>query len=482
MKQYHQHYINGQWQSPYGEQLCEVINPATGTAAGTIVLANPQDVDRAVASAKQAFAGYSQTTTAERVELFESIVAVYTARIDDIAAAITEEMGAPYQFLSQPMQANAGLGHLSNMLEEIKTFPFEQEKITGNGQVNHIVREPVGVCALITPWNWPINQIACKVAPALAAGCTMVLKPSEVAPFSAHVFAEIMHEAGVPAGVFNLIDGNGEIAGTALTSHPDIDMISFTGSTRAGKAIAHVAAEGIKGIALELGGKSANIILDDCDLSEAVTAGVLQMMHNTGQTCTAPSRMLVPASRLQEVEQIAAAACQQVIAGDPLQAATTLGPLASPMQYEKVTGLIQQGIDEGAKLIAGGTTKPQNLEPTLKQGYYVQPTVFSGVSNDMTIAREEIFGPVLSILPYDTEEDAIAIANDSDYGLAAYVSSADPVRARNVARRLHAGQVKINGASGDFSLPFGGYKQSGIGREWGVWGLEEYLETKALIG
>ena len=478
MKEYHQHYIDGQWQQPDSDQRCEVINPATGKPAGTIILANPQDVDKAVASARQAFSRYSKSSVAERVELFESIIAVYSKRIDDVAAAITEEMGAPYQFLSQPAQAGAGLGHLSNMLKEIQNFPFEQEKITGKGQLNRIVREPVGVCALITPWNWPINQIACKVAPALAAGCTMVLKPSEVAPFSAHVFAEIMHEAGVPAGVFNLIDGNGEIAGTALTSHPDIDMISFTGSTRAGKAIAHVAAESVKGIALELGGKSANILLDDCDFEAAVTAGVLQMMHNSGQTCTAPSRMLVPADRLQEVEAIAAAACEKVIAGDPLDEATTMGPLASPMQYEKVTGLIQRGIDEGAKLLTGGVEKPEGLE----QGCYAQPTVFSAVSNDMTIAREEIFGPVLAILPYRDEEEAIAIANDSDYGLAGYVSSGDPERARKVARRLQAGQVKVNGAAGDFSLPFGGYKQSGIGREWGVWGLEEFLETKALIG
>lgn len=478
MREYHQHYINGQWQTPDSAELCEVINPASGQVAGTIMLASASDVDRAVASAKQAFASYSTTSVAERVELFESIIAAYTKRIDDVAAAITEEMGAPYHFLSQSMQSRSGLGHLSNMLEEIQRFPFEQEKITGKGQVNHIVREAVGVCALITPWNWPINQIACKVAPALAAGCTMVLKPSEVAPFSAHVFAEIMDEAGVPAGVFNLIDGNGETAGSALTAHPDIDMISFTGSTRAGKAIAHAAAEQVKGIALELGGKSANILLDDCDMQSAVTAGVLQMMHNTGQTCTAPSRMLVPADRLEEVEAIAKAACQQVIAGDPMNAETTMGPLASPMQYEKVTGLIQRGIDEGAKLLSGGTEKPSGLE----QGCYVQPTVFSGVSNDMTIAREEIFGPVLSILPYKDEEDAIAIANDSDYGLAGYVSSADPDRARRVARRLQAGQVKVNGAAGDFSLPFGGYKQSGIGREWGVWGLEEFLETKALIG
>lgn len=478
MKQYHQHYIDGEWLQPFADQLCEVINPATGLAAGTIVLANPQDVDRAVASAKKAFVSYSQSSIAERIELFESIIAAYSKRIDDVASAITEEMGAPYAFLSQPMQAQAGLGHLTNMLEVIQSFPFEQQKPASNGQVNCIVREAVGVCALITPWNWPMNQITCKVAPALAAGCTMVLKPSEVAPFSAHVFAEIMAEAGVPNGVFNLIDGNGEIAGTALTSHPDIDMISFTGSTRAGKAIAHVAAESVKGIALELGGKSANIILDDCDMAEAVTAGVLQMMHNSGQTCTAPSRMLVPADRLAEVEAIATAACQQIVAGDPWLESTTLGPLASPLQYERVNGLIQQGIDEGAKLVAGGTGRPAGLE----QGCFVRPTVFSAVTNDMKIAREEIFGPVLTILPYQNEEDAIAIANDSDYGLAAYVSSSDPDRARRVARRLQAGQVKINGASGDYSLPFGGYKQSGTGREWGVWGLEEYLETKALIG
>ncbi len=478
MKQYHQHYIDGQWMQPSGDQICEVINPASGQVAGSILFADTQDVDRAVASAKQALISYSQSSVEERIAIFESLIAVYTARIDDMAAAITEEMGAPYAFLAQPAQATAGLAHLSNMLEVLREFPFEQERKSASGQINRIVREPVGVCALITPWNWPMNQIACKVAPALAAGCTMVLKPSEVAPFSAHVFAEIMHEAGVPAGVFNLIDGNGAVAGSALTAHPDIDMISFTGSTRAGKAIAHVAADSVKGLALELGGKSANIILDDCDLSSAVTAGVLQMMHNTGQTCTAPSRMLVPANRLAEVEAIAAAACAQVVPGDPLDAATTMGPLASPMQFEKVNSLINAGVKEGAKLIAGGAERPDGISA----GCYVKPTVFSGVTNDMTIAREEIFGPVLSILTYQDEEEAIAIANDSDYGLAAYVSSADPERARKIARRLQAGQVKINGAAGDFSLPFGGYKQSGIGREWGAWGLEEYLETKALIG
>ena len=478
MRQCNQHYINGEWIKPFSERHFEVINPATEQSAGSIILANTDDVNRAVTAAKEAFPSYSLSSIDERIAMFEAILAAYSARVDDIAAAITTEMGAPYAFLAKPQQAPTGAGHFATMLEVLKTFAFETDQVSAQGNTNKVVREAIGVCALITPWNWPVNQIACKVAPALAAGCTMVLKPSEVSPFSAHIFAEVMAEAGVPAGVFNLIDGDGAEAGQALTSHPDIDMISFTGSTRAGKAISHAAAEGIKSVALELGGKSANILLEDCDFPQEVTRGVLQMMHNSGQTCTAPSRMLVPASRLAEVEAIACAACEQVVLGDPLNDKTTLGPLSSPMQYKKVTALIQTGIDEGAKLISGGPERPADIDA----GCYVSPTVFSQVSNDMTIAREEIFGPVLSILPYADEAEAISIANDTDYGLAAYISSSDPERARAIARQLRAGMVKINGAAGDLHLPFGGYKQSGIGREWGAWGLDEYLETKAVIG
>ncbi len=478
MRDYNQHYINGSWKTPFSSLSCDVINPANEEVAGRIILANEQDVNRAVESAKAAFTSYSISTVAERVEILQAIVTAYSKRIDDVAMAITEEMGAPYTTLSQPMQAQAGLGHFVTMIEAIQAFPFEQEVPNSQGQMNRIVRESVGVCALITPWNWPVNQIACKVAPALAAGCTMVLKPSEIAPFSAHVFAEIIAEAGLPKGVFNLIDGSGAEAGATLTAHPDIDMISFTGSTRAGIAIGHVAAEGIKGLALELGGKSANVLLDDCDFPSQVTGGVLMMMHNTGQTCTAPSRMLVPRDKLAEVEELAKAACKQIVLGDPMDPETTVGPLSSPVQFDKVKKLIQVGIDEGAKLITGGVERPTDLA----KGCFVQPTVFSNVNNDMTVAREEIFGPVLCILPYDDEADAIKIANDTVYGLAASVSSGDPERARKVGRQLRAGQVKINGASGDYSLPFGGYKQSGIGREWGSWGLEEFLEVKALIG
>ncbi len=478
MREYHQHYVDGRWVAPFGDAICQVANPASGEPAGSVVLADGRDVNRAVAAAVGAQAMLANSSVAERREWLEAIVARYSERIDDVAEAITDEMGAPLEKLSKTAQATAGLAHFSQMLKTLETFDFAVPVTDAQGNTHQVLREPVGVCALITPWNWPLNQIACKVAPALAAGCAMVLKPSEVAPLSAHVFAEIVDAAGLPAGVFNMIDGNGAEAGTALTSHPDVRMISFTGSTRAGKAIGQVAAQAVKGLSLELGGKSANILLDDCNFAEAVPAGVHQMMSNTGQTCTAPSRMLVPRERLAEVEALAADAARSVAVGDPRDADSRVGPLASAAQHEKVRTLIQRGIDEGAKLVAGGAEPPAGLE----RGYFVQPTVFSDVDNTMTVAREEIFGPVLSILPYDSEQQAIDIANDSDYGLAAYVQSGDLERARRVARQLQAGQVRINSAAGDFSLPFGGYKQSGTGREWGQWGLEEFLEVKAVIG
>ena len=477
MKDYRQHYVDGAWQKPLGDTLHEVINPANGEAIGRVTLGSTADVDRAVAAAKRAFPSYSRSSVAERRELLQAIISIYAERIDELALTITQEMGAPYAALSQPAQAQVGLAHLRKMEKVLAEFSFDWV-LQGEISEHRIVRDAIGVCALITPWNWPLNQIACKVAPALAAGCTMVLKPSEVAPISAHVFADIMDRAGVPAGVFNLIDGAGEVAGAALTAHRDIDMISFTGSTRAGKAISHVAADSVKSLALELGGKSANILLQDCDWPAAVNSAVLLMMRNSGQSCNAPSRLLVPRARLAEVEQLAAAACQQLVVGDPLSAATTLGPLSSREQYDKVVQYIETGLAEGAKLVVGGAAKPDGLSC----GDYVVPTVFSEVDNNMSIAREEIFGPVLSIIPYDSEEDAIAIANDSDYGLAAYVSGSDRERAYRVAQQLRAGQIKINDAAPDVALPFGGYKQSGSGREWGAWGLEEFLEIKSISG
>ena len=473
MYEFHKHYVNGQWVEPFGSGRVEVQNPATEASSGSIVLGNEQDVDRAVAAAVEAFPAFSRATLAERKELLAAIVAAYDRRIDDIAQAVTAEMGAPLEAISRPMQAPVGLAHFAKMLEVMESFEFEQ----GMGD-SRIVREPVGVCALITPWNWPVNQIACKVAPALAAGCTMVLKPSEIAPLSAHIVTEILHEAGVPAGVYNMIDGDGPGVGSALTSHHSIDMVSFTGSTRAGRAISHAAADTVKRVALELGGKSPNIILDDCDFTDAVAGGVRHMMNNAGQSCNAPSRMLVPADRLDEAAGIASEVCDDFVVGDPLDASTTMGPSTNPQQYEKVQALIQAGIDEGATLACGGVGRPDGVD----KGFFNRPTVFSGVNNSMRIAREEIFGPVLCILPYTSEAEAIEIANDTDYGLASYVSSGDMDRARKVARQLRTGNVHINGAHGGHSMPFGGYKQSGIGREWGAFGLEEFLEIKSVHG
>ncbi len=464
-------YVNGEWVEPQGRKTLEVINPATEAPCATISLGNAEDVDAATRAARAAFDSYAATSREERLELLQNIVEAYQARYADLAAAITEEMGAPTK-LAQQAQAATGLGHFQGMIAILKDFPFE-----GVHESYNILREPVGVVGLITPWNWPINQISCKVAPALAAGCTMVLKPSEVAPISAYIFSEIMDAAGVPKGVFNLVNGTGPDVGAALSSHPEIDMVSFTGSTRAGVEVAKNAAPTVKRVAQELGGKSANIILDDANFQKAVAGGVIACMGNSGQSCNAPTRMLVPEARMEEAIAIAKAAVEKVRPGNPSDEATGIGPVVSELQWNKIQGLIEKGVEEGAEIIAGGPGKPEGLE----QGYYVKPTIFANVRNNMTIAREEIFGPVLSILPYKDEDDAVAIANDTPYGLAAYVSSGDEAHALKVARRLRAGSVHLNGAGVNFMAPFGGYKMSGNGREWGVLGLEEFLETKAVL-
>jgi aldehyde dehydrogenase (NAD+) len=396
----------------------------------------------------------------------------YQARLDDLAETISAEMGAP-MWLAKAAQAPSGLAHLAQALEVLRSYTFVENKGT-----TRILREPVGVCGFITPWNWPVNQIMCKVAPALAAGCTMVLKPSEVAPLSGIVVAEILDAAGVPPGVFNLVNGDGPTVGTAISSHPGIDMVSFTGSTRAGVQVAKTAADTVKRVAQELGGKSANIILDDADLQRAVQGGVRTCFTNSGQSCNAPTRMLVPRARHAEAVAIAKAAAEGVKVGSPKTDGTTIGPVVSKVQFDKIQGLIERGVKEGAELVTGGPGRPEGLS----KGYYVRPTVFANVRNDMTIAREEIFGPVLAILPYDDEEDAIRIANDTPYGLSGYVASGNPERALRVGSRLRTGNVHLNGAGPDFAAPFGGYKQSGNGREWGEFGFEEFLEVKAVMG
>jgi len=465
-------YINGQWVDPITPNAFDVINPATEQAIGQISLGSAADVDRAVVAARQAFKDYSQTSREERISYLEKILAGYKKRWDELALCMSQEMGAPLAFANRS-QTGAGYADMSAVLEALKTYEFEKK--LGNSQIIH---EAIGVCGLITPWNWPMNQIVLKVAPALACGCTMVLKPSEIAPLNAIIFAEIIDEAGLPAGVFNLVNGDGPTVGEAMSSHPDIDMMSFTGSTRAGRAVAHGSAESVKRVAQELGGKSPNIILDDADFEAAITRDVLVMMSNTGQSCNAPSRMLVPANRLDDVREIAIRAAQSIVVGDPQDSNTTMGPLVSELQWNKVQGLINKGIEEGCQVIIGGPGKPEGLET----GYYARPTIFADVSNDKSIAVEEIFGPVFAILTYDDLDQAIDIANDTDYGLSAYVSSTDIDRANTVARRLRAGNVHINGKWGTEPTPFGGYKQSGNGREGGVFGFEDFLEIKAVMG
>jgi aldehyde dehydrogenase (NAD+) len=465
-------YIDGAWVDPVTARSIDVINPATEEPIAQISLGSAADVDKAVAAARRAFETFSRTSRAERVALLERIIDAFKKRYADLVVAVTSEMGAPLG-LSKAAQVASGIGHLQTTLEILKNYEFEH--VRGS---TLIAREPIGVCGLITPWNWPINQITCKVAPALAAGCTMILKPSEVAPLDAMILAEILHDAGVPAGVFNLVNGDGPGVGTALSAHPGVDMVSFTGSTRAGILVAKGAADTVKRVTQELGGKSANIILPGADLSKAVTVGVRSIMGNSGQSCNAPTRMMVHKDVHDQVLAIAKAAAEAVKVGDPTADGITMGPVVSEVQFNKIQGLIQKGIDEGATLVTGGIGRPEGLN----RGYYVRPTVFGNVRNDMTIAREEIFGPVLSILPYEDVEQAIAIANDTVYGLSGYVFGASIEDARAVGARLRSGNVHLNGAQADFTAPFGGYKQSGNGREWGVFGFEEFLEVKAVFG
>ncbi len=464
-------YIGGTWVAPLTSETMDVINPATEQPIASIAMGSEQDVDAAVAAARAAFETFSLTSRAERLALLDSIIAVYSRRLEDLADIISQEMGAPLS-LARAAQAVAGLAHIGTARAVLADFEFERPM----GRTL-LVREPVGVCGMITPWNWPLNQIACKVAPALATGCTMVLKPSEVAPLNAILFAEILDEAGVPAGVFNLVNGDGINVGACLSAHPGIDMLSFTGSTRAGIEVARAAAPTVKRVAQELGGKSANIILDDADFEAVVARDMASMCTNSGQSCNAPTRMLVPAGRMDEAAAIASAAASSIVVGDPRNSTSMIGPVVSATQYSRIQQLIEKGIGEGARLEVGGPGKPDGLET----GYYVRPTVFSHVSNDMTIAREEIFGPVLVLIGYEDDDDAVRIANDSLYGLSGYISG-DSARAKSMARRIRTGNIHLNGAGPDFNAPFGGYRRSGNGREWGALGFDEYLETKAIMG
>jgi aldehyde dehydrogenase (NAD+) len=472
MKNCRQFYIDGKWADPTTAHDFEVINPATELPIATISFGSVPDIDNAAGAAKRAFESYSETTVEARLALLRAIIEIYKAKSEEMAAIISQEMGCTLS-LAQSAQAPAGLGHLFEIVKVLENFKFEDLKGT-----TLMRKEAIGVCGLITPWNWPMNQIAAKVAPALAAGCTMVLKPSEIAPLSAYLFAQILHEAGTPPGVFNLVNGDGPTVGAAISSHPDVAMVSFTGSARGGIAVALAAAPTVKRVTQELGGKSAYIILDDADLATAVKDGVQSCFRNTGQSCNAPTRMLVPQSKMAQAISAATAAAEATKAGDPSSKDTHIGPLAGKAQFEKVQRLIQQGIDEGANLIAGGLGRPEGIG----KGYFVKPTVFADVSNDMTIAREEIFGPVLCIISYKDEDEAVRIANDTPYGLSGFVSSGDLEHARRVAKQIRSGNVHINNARVDFAGCFGGYKQSGNGREWGEAGLEEFLELKSIFG
>ena len=465
-------YINGSWVTPSGVKTLDVINPASEEKVTKISLGDASHVNEAVQAARKAFETYSQTPVEQRIDLLTTIREIYKRRLDDVADAIQTEMGAP-TYLAKGAQAMVGLGHLKAAIRSLTNHNFEYEH--GNFIIRH---EPIGVCGLITPWNWPVNQVVSKLAPCLAAGCTAILKPSEIAPLSSMIIAEILDEAKVPAGVFNLINGMGPVVGEAMSAHPDIDMMSFTGSTRGGVAVAKASADSVKRVSQELGGKSANIILDDADFEKSIRAGVDSCMSNTGQSCNAPTRMLIPEKRKKEAFAIAIKKAENTIVGDPKGDNTTIGPLVSDIQFEKVQTLINTGISEGATLLVGGTGKPEGLN----KGYYVKPTVFGDVTNDMTIAREEIFGPVLSIITYSDIDEAISIANDSEYGLAAYVAGENKEDLTAIARRLRAGQIHINYGSGGADAPFGGYKQSGNGREKAEWGFEEFLEVKAIMG
>jgi aldehyde dehydrogenase (NAD+) len=472
MRDCRQFYIDGKWVDPAERRDWDITNPATEEPLGTISLGSAADVDKAVAAAKKAFESYSQTTVGERVVLLQRVIEVYKAKAEEMAETISLEMGCPIS-LSRAAQVAAGLGHLFEIVKVLEHFKFEDLKGT-----TLMRKEPIGVCGLITPWNWPMNQIVAKVAPALAAGCTVVLKPSEMAPLSAYLFAQILDQASLPLGVFNLVNGDGPTVGAAIAAHRDVAMVSFTGSTRAGVAVALAAAPTVKRVAQELGGKSAHIILDDADLETAVKEGVQACFRNTGQSCNAPTRMLVPRSKMAEAIAAAKKTAEATKVGEPLSEGTHIGPLASQAQFDKVQRLIHVGIAEGAKLVAGGPDRPEGMS----KGYFVRPTVFADVRNDMTIAREEIFGPVLCMIPYEDEADAVRIANDTVYGLSGFVSSGDIERARRVAKQVRSGNVHINNARVDFGGCFGGYKQSGNGREWGEAGLEEFLELKSIFG
>jgi aldehyde dehydrogenase (NAD+) len=472
MRHAHEFYIGGAWVAPLSAGAAEVIDPSTETALGAVAMGSAADADRAVAAARAAFPAMAAASLAERRAMLERLLAAYNALYEEIAVATSREMGAP---LAQARDAQAwcGRAHIEATIAALDEFPFEETR-----GATRVLREPAGVVAAITPWNWPLNQIASKVAPAIAAGCPIVLKPSEIAPFNALLFAEAVDRAGLPPGAFNLVNGDGPQVGQRLAAHPDVDVISFTGSTRAGIMVARTAADTVKRVLQELGGKSPNVLLDDADFAAAVPRGVDACFDNAGQSCNAPTRMLVPHDRMDEVLALAEAAAARQVVGDPADPATTMGPVSGARQFEKVQAMIARGVAEGAALVAGGPGRP----PGLNRGFYVRPTVFGRVAPDMTVAREEIFGPVLAVIGYRDEEEAIRLANDTVYGLSAAVQSADPERARRVARRLRAGQVKINAAPWDATAPFGGYKQSGNGREYGAFGIHEFCEIKAAIG
>ncbi|MCJ8054651.1 aldehyde dehydrogenase family protein [Shinella curvata] len=465
-------YIDGVWTRPSKIAELKVINPATEEAYTSISVGAAVDVDRAVAAAKRAFTSFSRTTPTERIELLRRILEAYDDRCEDMAQAVSDEMGAPLSF-ARSAQVASGRAHLISTITALENYHFSEKR-----ESTLVVKEPIGVCALITPWNWPLNQIVCKVAPAIAAGCTMVLKPSEIAPISGIIFSEVMHAAGVPNGVYNMLNGTGSDVGQVMAGHPDVDMVSFTGSTRAGIIVAKAAADSVKRVTQELGGKSANIILSDANLYEAVTKGVAGCFGNSGQSCDAPTRMLVPKNRHDEALRIAKDAADGFKTGHPTAEDTHLGPVVSQLQFDKIQEMIQAGIDEGATLVAGGVGRPDGLD----RGYYVRPTVFGHVTPDMTIAREEIFGPVLSIISYDDDADAVRIANDTVYGLAAYVQSEDLEHARAIAAEMRAGMVKINYPAWDTRAAFGGYKQSGNGREYADFGIHDFLEIKSVVG
>lgn len=469
-------YIDGAWRAPIEAKSIEVINPASEKPYAVISAGSAKDIDLAVAAARKAFPSWSETSAADRIGYIRRLVEIYEARLEEMAKAISLEMGAPIT-LARESQAAAGLSHTKAFIAAFENFEFE-ELLSPKFSNQTIVREPIGVCGLITPWNWPMNQIALKVIPALAVGCTVILKPSEIAPMSAMLFAEFVDEAGFPQGVFNLVNGEGAVVGEALSQHPDVDMMSFTGSTRAGTAVSRAAAATVKRVSLELGGKSPNIVFADADLEKTIARSLAHCFENTGQSCNAPTRMLVERSVYDKAVELARKVAEGTKVGDPAEEGDHIGPLSSSIQFEKVQKLIQKGIDEGARLVAGGTGRPDGFT----EGDFVKPTVFADVNNDMTIAREEIFGPVLAMIPFDTEEEAIAIANDTPYGLAAYIQTGSPERAKRVARKLRAGMVQINGTSRAPGSPFGGYKQSGNGREGGKWGLEDFMEVKLISG